>query len=151
MTYRDIVIRIIARSQPVRMTKREENHSRWRKIKRTTKVTPTVTEKTILMNSFQKTRVDLSEYRPSRAKISKKNGATRIATLRYDSKGKSNRTGFISIMLGVKRNQKARTEAAIIMMKSTGTSSIAKNSSDFFMKISTNYEYASLYEYTNYE
>ena len=55
-----------------------------------------MTEKTILKNSRQKVRVDLREYRPSKAKISKKNGAMRSTTFRYDVKRKikQNRLDF---------------------------------------------------------
>jgi hypothetical protein len=55
------------------------------------------------------------------------------ATLMYETKENSNKTGLISIMPGVNRSQYATAAAARIIRKSSGTSSAAKNSSDFFI------------------
>src|SRR4030042_3153629 len=108
---------------------------------------PTVTEKIILKNSFQKVRVERREYNPSRAKIIKKNGATTSTIFKYALKEKSNKTGLISITFGVNRNQKARIAAVTIIAKSTGTRRRAKNSSDFF--IFTKYEMSEIRNHHN--
>ena len=115
--------------------KREENHSRWRKTARMTSVIPTEIEKEICRNSRQKVRVVISEYSPSSAKMSKKNGAVDETIFKYEKKENSNKTGLISIMPGVKRNQYATDAAMMIIRKSAGTESAAKNNSDFFMWI----------------
>lgn len=72
----------MASVQAERITKREENHSRWRKTARMIRVIPTEIEKAIRKNSRQKTRVVLREYNPSKAKIIRKKGATRETILR---------------------------------------------------------------------
>jgi hypothetical protein len=77
---------MIDSAQAERMMNREENHSRWRKIARMTKVIPTEIEKDICKNSRQKVRVVFNEYSPSSAKMIRKKGATRRIILIYDKK-----------------------------------------------------------------